>query len=151
MDSVISLEKRFALIQHAIEELVPIHKVLGIEVSEITEEKIILKLPYSDMVIGDMRSNRWHGGILSLVMDVAGGMAGATTFTSFDDRITTVDIRVDYLAAPTSEDLYIEGEIVRLGNKILVSKMKAYHKNNMETLAEGKGVYYILRKNNTKK
>lgn len=150
MDTVISLEKRFALIQHAIEQLVPIHKALGIEVSEITEEKIVLKLPYSGMVIGDMRSNRWHGGILSLAMDVAGGMAGVTTFTSFDDRITTVDIRVDYLAAPAAEDLYVEGEIVRLGNRIMVSKMKAFHKDSTEILAEGKGVYYILRDNSKK-
>lgn len=150
MESIISLEKRYALIQHAIEQLVPIHKVLGLEVSEITEEKIILKLPFSEMVIGDMRANRWHGGILSLAMDVAGGMAGVTTFTSFEDRITTVDIRVDYLAAPASEDLYIEGEIVRLGNRILVSKMKAYHKDSSEILAEGKGVYYILRESSKK-
>lgn len=151
MDTEISLEKRFALIQHAIEELVPIHKALGLEVSEITEKKIILKIPFTDTVIGDMRTNRWHGGILSLAMDVAGGMAGVTTFTSFNDRITTVDIRVDYLAAPSSKDLYIEGEIVRLGNRIMVSKMKAYHKDNSEVLAEGKGVYYILKESSKKK
>lgn len=151
MESITSLEKRFELIKHAVENLVPIHQAIGIEVHEVLEEKITLKIPYSDVVIGDIRSNRWHGGILALAMDVAGGMAAVTTFESFEDRITTVDIRVDYLEAPKGEDLYIDGEILRLGNRIVVCKMKAYHKNNPTILAEGKGVYYILREDRKRK
>ncbi len=141
---------KLAIIKSAVEQLVPIHKVLGIEVSEVSEEKIIIKIPFSDLVIGDARSNRWHGGILAMIMDVAGGMVGATTFDSFNDKITTIDLRVDYLEAPATEDLYIEGEIVRLGNRILVSKMKAYHKGSSNILVEGKGVYYILREKDKK-
>ena len=141
---------KLAIIKSAVEQLVPIHKVLGIEVSEVSEEKIVIKIPFSDLVIGDSRSNRWHGGILSMIIDVAGGMAGATTFESFDDKITTVDLRVDYLEAPKAEDLYIEGKVVRSGNRILVSKMKAYHKGSSNILVEGKGVYYILREKDNK-
>ena len=141
---------KLAIIKHAIEQLVPIHKVLNLEVTEIQEHKIVIKVPFSPMVIGDSRSNRWHGGILSMIMDVAGGMVGATTFESFNDKVTTIDIRVDYLEPPKAEDLYIEGEVVRLGNRILVSKMKAYHKDSSNFLAKGKGVYYILREKDNK-
>lgn len=141
---------KLAIIKNAIEQLVPIHKALNLEVTEIEEKKIVIKIPFSPMVIGDSRSNRWHGGILSMVMDVAGGMVGATTFESFNDKVTTVDIRVDYLEPPKAEDLYIEGEIVRLGNRILVSKMRAYHKDNPNFLAKGKGVYYLLREKDKK-
>ncbi|SRR5690554_4354655 len=144
------MEDKISMIKYAIEELVPIHKALGLEVAEVSEEKLTLKIPYSNMVIGDSRSNRWHGGILSLAMDVTGGLCGINTFESINDKITTIDLRVDYLEAPAAEDLYIDGKIARLGNKILVTKMKAYHKSNPKVLAEGKGVYYILRESNKK-
>lgn len=139
---------KLAIIKHAVEQLVPIHKVLKLEVTEIQENRIVIKIPFSPMVIGDSRSNRWHGGILSMIMDVAGGMVGATTFESFNDKVSTIDIRVDYLEPPKAEDLFIEGKVVRLGNRILVSKMRAYHKDNPNFLAKGKGVYYILREKN---
>lgn len=139
---------KLAIIKHAVEQLVPIHKVLKLEVTEIQENRIVIKIPFSPMVIGDSRSNRWHGGILSMIMDVAGGMVGATTFESFNDKVSTIDIRVDYLEPPKAEDLFIEGKMVRLGNRILVSKMRAYHKDNPNFLAKGKGVYYILREKN---
>lgn len=136
---------KFDLIKNAIDNMVPIHKVLGLKVHQIEAGKLILKLPYSDMVIGDSLTNRWHGGIISLAIDVAGGIAGVTEFTSINDRLTTVDLRVDYLEAPRQEDLLIEGEIIRMGNRILVSKMRAYHENDNKTLVEGKGVYYMKR------
>lgn len=141
---------KLAIIKNAIEQFVPIHKALNLEVTEIEDQKIVIKVPFSPMVIGDSRSNRWHGGILSMVMDVAGGMVGATTFESFNDKVSTVDMRVDYLEPPKAEDLYIKGEVVRLGNRIMVSKMKAYHKDSPNYLAKGKGVYYILREKDKK-
>lgn len=136
---------KFGIIKYGVESLA-IHKAIGLKVEKITEQKIILRIPYAEVVIGDIRSNRWHGGILSLVMDVAGGMAGASTFNSLNDKITTIDLRVDYLEPPASEDLLIEGEVVKLGNRVMVAKMKAYHQSQTnKILAEGKGVYYMLR------
>lgn len=80
-------------------------------------------------------------------MDSVGGAAGITTLTSFEDKISTIDIRVDYLRPTTSETLVVEGEIVRSGNRIIATKMKAYHEGSPETLvAEGRAVYNVKRK-----
>lgn len=139
------MQDKISMIEYAIEELVPIHKVLGLEVVSLADDKIVLKIPFSDMVIGDARSQRWHGGIISLVMDVVGGLCGITTFNSVNDKLTTIDLRIDYLDPPAAADLYIEGKTLRLGNKIMVTKMKAFQKGNSKILVEGKGVYYLLR------
>lgn len=133
------------IIRIAIEEKVPLHKILGLKVESLSEDKIILKLPFSEKVLGDVRSNRWHGGVISMVMDVVGGLCGIVTFTSLEDKLTTIDLRIDYLDAPLAQELWFKGETVRLGNKILVSRIKAYHPNNSKVFAEGKGVYYIKR------
>lgn len=142
------MEAKAGIIKYGV-EILPIHKALGLKVEEVLDQEIILRLPFSEIVIGDKRNNRWHGGILSLVMDVAGGMAGATTFNSINDKITTIDIRVDYFDAPQAEDLFIKGEVNKLGNKVLFTKMTAYHLSNPDKiLAEGKGVYYLIREQN---
>ena len=95
--------------------------------------------------IGDIRRRRWHGGILATVMDSVGGLAGMTHLSSLDDKLATIDLRVDYLKGAEAEGIVVEGEIVRLGNRILVTKMTVWDAAEKEVLAEGKGVYNFIR------
>lgn len=129
------------------ENLIPSHRFLGIKLLDIKDGWARIMVPFREEFIGDPRSKRWHGGLISLAMDSVGGAAGITTLTSFEDKISTIDIRVDYLRPTTSETLVVEGEIVRSGNRIIATKMKAYHEGSPETLvAEGRAVYNVKRK-----
>jgi acyl-coenzyme A thioesterase PaaI-like protein len=74
-----------------------------------------------------------------------GGIAGSTHFTSLEDKLVTIDLRIDYLKGAEASEIIVEGKIVRLGNRILVTKMKAFQ--NDELIAEGKGVYNFIRIN----
>ncbi|MEE3245700.1 MAG: PaaI family thioesterase, partial [Bacteroidota bacterium] len=80
------------------------------------------------------------------IMDSVGGIAGGTHFKSFEDKLSTIDIRVDYLKGAEASSIIVEGKIVRFGNRILVTKMKAFQ--NDELIAEGKGVYNFFPKDN---
>ncbi len=96
-------------------------------------------------MVGDFRNNRWHGGVIATVMDSVGGVIGAVHFTSLEDKISTIDLRVDYLRGAEPQELMVEGKIIRFGNRILVARMKAFQ--NGELIAEGKGVYNFVRIN----
>ena len=98
-------------------------------------------------MIGDFRRRRWHGGIIATIMDSVGGIAGGTYFTSLKDKMATIDLRIDYLKPAEASAIIVEGEVVRLGKTILVTRMKAYQENSDELISEGKGVYNFIRVN----
>ena len=48
-------------------------------------------------MVGDIRRSRWHGGVIDLIMDSVGGMVGIANFISKEDKLATIDLRIDYL------------------------------------------------------
>ena len=128
-----------------IKQIIPVHKFLGLKLLELEKGFVKVKVPFRDEIVGDMRTNRWHGGIIATIMDSVGGIAGSTHFTSLEDKLVTIDLRIDYLKGAEASEIIVEGKIVRLGNRILVTKMKAFQ--NDELIAEGKGVYNFIRIN----
>ncbi|MEQ9231022.1 MAG: hotdog fold thioesterase [Cyclobacteriaceae bacterium] len=129
------------VVKMAIEEMIPIHKFLGLELVEIRKGFVKVRVPFKEEVIGDFRNRRWHGGILATVMDSVGGIAGSTHFTSMEDILSTIDIRIDYLKGAESSAIVVEGEIVRFGNRIVVTRMRTFQEETDTLLAEGTGVY----------
>lgn len=126
-----------------IEKSIPIHNFLRLKVLELEDGYVKVSVPYRKEVVGDIRLNRWHGGIIATIMDSVGGITGWTHFTSNNDKLATIDIRVDYLKAAQASTIIVSGEIVRLGNRIMVTKMKAYQ--NEALISEGKAVYSFIR------
>ncbi|MBQ4915478.1 hotdog fold thioesterase [Maribacter sp. MMG018] len=143
------IEKNIEFIKKTIEEGIPIHKFLGLKLLVLEKGFVRVSVPFRDEVVGDIRRNRWHGGIIATIMDSVGGIAGGTHFTSFEDKLATIDLRIDYLKGAEALPIIVEGKIVRLGNRILVTKMKAFQKD--ELIAEGKGVYNFIRIDNSDK
>ena len=88
-----------------IQEIVPFNKFLGITVEEASEGYVRLKLPYRDEYIGDAARPALHGGVISTLIDTAGGFAVWTQLAGVEDRVSTIDLRVDYLAPGAPEPL----------------------------------------------
>lgn len=134
-----------SLIKNFVEEQVPIHKILGVQLLEIKEGYAKVRVPFQEIVLGDIVRRRWHGGILATIMDSVGSLTGVAYFTSFEDKMATVDLRVDYLKGAEANDIIVEGKIVRLGNRLLVTSMYVWDHTEEHLLAEGKAVYNFIR------
>lgn len=129
------------------EEEIPLHKFLGIELLEMKQGYGKVRVPFRNEVMGDVRRRRWHGGIIATVMDSIGGFAAGTHLTSFEDKIATIDMRIDYLRGAKDSAIIVDGTVLRVGNRTVVTTMRAWQEdNNEELLAEGKAVYNIRRK-----
>ena len=77
----------------------------------------------------------------------AGGFAVWTQLASLEDRVSTIDLRVDYLAPGAPEALYADAKIVRVGNRVGVCDVRCWQPSQPErTVATGKAVYNIKRK-----
>ena len=62
-------------------------------------------------------------------------------------RISTIDLRIDYLRPARLETIVAEANVVRLGNRVGVADVRLYHGSTAsETVATGKGVYNVTIK-----
>ena len=132
------------------EQAVPVHRFLGVKVLEIRDGYCKMQFPYREEVLGDFVRRRWHGGIIATAIDSAGGAAAATTLTSWQDQLVTIDMRVDYLRGTSPEDLIVTGELVRSGNRVISTKMQVWQEDMQKLVAEGRGMFSVYRKEGQK-
>lgn len=127
-------------------ELIPFNKHLGLKLAELTEGFAKATIGFKPELVGDSRIQAIHGGVISAAMDAVGGIAGITTLHSIEDKIVTVDMRVDYIRSARNTGLIIEARIVRSGNRIITTNMQVFAENDGTLVAEGRGVYHVSRK-----
>lgn len=131
-------------ILHVMEEMVPFNRLLGLRGESASEGRCVLRLPVRGDLVGDPRRPAIHGGVLSALIDTAGGVA-AWSALGENESVSTVDLRVDYLEpAGLSGDLRASAELVRKGNRVCHVRMVLTQGEKL--VAEGRGVYNIHRR-----
>ncbi len=121
---------------------VPFNKVLGIRGESVAVGACVLAIDPRPELIGDPTRPALHGGVISALVDTAGGVAA---WTAAGESVSTVDLLVDYLepAAPTGT-LRAEAQLVRKGNRVCHVKVSV--RQGERLVAEGRGVYNIHRR-----
>jgi uncharacterized protein (TIGR00369 family) len=125
------------------QDVVPFNRYLGMRGESASEGRCVLVLPVRGELVGDPRRPAIHGGVLSSLIDTAGGVA-AWSALGDDETVSTVDLRIDYLEpAGLSGDLRAEAELVRKGGRVCHVRMSVTQGEVL--VAEGRGVYSIHR------
>jgi uncharacterized protein (TIGR00369 family) len=131
-------------VKSAIETLIPFNRFLGIKVNQLARGSVTLALPFRKDFIGDPRRPALHGGVISTLMDMAGGAAVWTELEK-TDRLATVDFLVDFLQPATPALLLAEAKVLRIGNRVAVAHITVFQKGKKTPIAEGRAVYNIVR------
>jgi uncharacterized protein (TIGR00369 family) len=140
-------EQKKALYKQVIEQVLPLHKFLNIQLLEMEDGFAKVLLPYKPELVGDPRANRWHGGMIATLIDGACGAAGVTTLNGPQDQLASIDLRVDFLKASKPKDLIADAKIVRNGHRSMVTKCEIYHQDSPEEIiAMGTVVLDVKRK-----
>lgn len=127
------------------EEAIPFNRMLGLKLEYWEKDAARMRLPYRDELIGDFLRGAIHGGVVATLIDVAGG-AAISAHISYRDRISTVDLRVDYLRKAEPRDLVASAKVVRVGKRLATVRMDVYHDGeDVDPVAIGSGVYSIKR------
>jgi len=133
-------------VKQFIEEGIPFHKALGIRVQEISTGHVVLRLPFTAALIGDPFRPALHGGVTSMIADTAGGAACFTMLASGYDRISTVDLRVDYLRPGRPEDVLCTARVERMGNRVALTRMEIFNSSLTDKpIALATAVYSVSR------
>ena len=123
----------------------PANKILCLKIVEITAGSVHILVPFKEEFIGDFIQGRWHGGILAAIADTAGGVAGATALHSPNDRLNTIDMRIDYLHAAVKADVQAKARIIKQGKTIIKVDVELLQPGNEEPVALARCVYSVLR------
>ena len=128
---------------------IPFNNLLGIEILEVTEKRALVKLPYGEQIVGDPFRPALHGGALSMLADTAGGTA-AIAATLSGDKVSTLDMRIDYLRGALLQDTLAEALIVRAGQRAVVVRIHVYQEDSEEPdgrrhVADSTAVYSVYR------
>jgi len=127
-------------------ESVPFMKYLGMRFETLEVGYAVIRIPYRAELIGNPELPALHGGVISALLDTCGG-AAVWTRIGIHDRVSTVDLRVDYLRPGRPEDLLGMARVIRAGNRVGVTELRAYQPGSEEEpIAIGTGVYNIHRR-----
>jgi uncharacterized protein (TIGR00369 family) len=133
-----------AAIMKVMEEQVPFNRLLGIQGESASPGACVLVLPVREEFVGDFRRPALHGGVLSSLIDTAGGVA-AWTALGPDQSVSTVDLTVDYLEpAALGPPLRATAQLVRKGNRVCHVRIAVTQDGVL--VAEGRGVYNIHKR-----
>lgn len=126
-------------------QLIPFNQYLGMHIDELADGFARMSLPYRDEFMGDIARPALHGGVSSALIDTCGGAALITKIEP-NDRLCTIDLRIDYLRPGQCEGIVVEARVLRIGNRVGVVDMTAFHDNARDKpIAIGRGSYNIIR------
>ncbi len=152
-DDVIK-EKLMEILKEAYEERMPFNKFLGVKIEVMTENLCKVRIDKKPELVGNFEQNILHGGVISSVIDLTGGIAiqmsalskmGKRTIGEFlvlFAKMSTIDMRVDYLRPGTGEYFVCSAYLMRSGKKVAVTRME-FHNNRNQLIATGSGAYMV--------
>lgn len=144
-----SLPEWFPRVVQFMEEAIPFNRFLGMRVETVAHGLCVLRIPWRAELVGDPFRPCVHGGVTATLIDTAGGAACFTMLERTSDRVSTVDMRVDYLRPGAGADLLCRGRVIRMGNRVAATHTEVFvgqldHPDG--PIATGSGVYNVLRK-----
>lgn len=141
----VMLSKHLEMVRLLFEQVIPFNRHLGMTLGHVEPGLVQLHLPFREEFIGNPEVPALHGGVISALLDTAGGAAVWSRIEA-NDRVSTVDLRVDYLRPGRPLPLIGQGRVVRLGNRVGVAELRAFHPGAEDKpVAAGMGVYNVRR------
>jgi len=154
MNGNIEDEEFLSVINELFSEKIPFNKVLGIRVESINYEQVKVSFRMRDELLGHYKRGMVHGGVISSVLDVTGGlsafigvqkkMTGESLEAKLErfGRVSTIDLRVDFLRPGLGKWFVATARTLRTGNKVAVTRIEL-HNNQDELIAVGTGSYIV--------
>lgn len=97
---------------------------LGVRLLNVEKGCVTLAMPYSDKVT--QQQGGYHGGAMGALADIAGGYA-ALTVAPLDVEVTTVEYKINFLAAFEGGELQATGRVVRSGKRLIITTAEVQH------------------------
>lgn len=107
------------------------------------DRAIVIRAPYRPELVGDPESGVLAGGLVTTLLDHAGGMAVWAAMDAFQP-IATLDLRVDYMrAAEPGLDLFARARCFKLTRSVAFVRAWAYDRDVADPVAAAQAAYML--------
>lgn len=132
----------------------PFNQLLGLRVTEFASERAEVRFQWKAELVGNPVQQILHGGVIASVLDVVGGiMAVSSALVRLDTlepaqlaaklgKMSTIDMRTDYLRPGRGQEFIATAQVIRSGNKVCVCKMELHNEAGVH-IALGTGTYLV--------
>lgn len=147
-------QKIFDLLADMYENQMPFDRLLGVQVETLSFTETRVRIDMKDEFIGNYFREILHGGVISSVLDLTGGLIASVELIKniasgqpelIMERLTrigTIDLRVDFLRAGKGAFFMASGSVLRKGNKVAVVRTEM-HNDQKLLIAAGTGTYLV--------
>jgi uncharacterized protein (TIGR00369 family) len=136
------------------EEKIVFNRLLGLKIVSLAPSRVRARIDMRNDLVGHFSYNRIHGGVISACLDTLGGLAvmvaiGARHMDELPaarlqrfSKLSTIDLRVDYLRPGIGEYFEMQAEVMRLGSRVASTRME-FLGSDGKLLSTGAGAYMI--------
>lgn len=133
---------------------IPFNRMLGLKVDSIQDDQVIMSFAMKKELIGNFLHGILHGGVISSVIDMAGGVAAISTavkkhsdksmdqIKSILSKSSTINLHINYIHPGKGKHFTATCRILRSGNKICFTETHLHNEENT-LIASGSGTYKI--------
>ena len=116
---------------------------LGFAYDGLSGDRVRLKVPWRDDLVGDPATGVLSGGLVTALLDHAGGLAVWVALDRFEP-IATLDLRVDYMRpARAQTGLIAEARCYRLTRSIAFVRAWAFENDPEDPVAAAQAAYIL--------
>lgn len=149
----INFNEYFKIFSNMFHDTSPFNKIMKMRLENMNGS-IGVKIDMREELIGNYKRKILHGGVISSVMDVAGGVTALTSIIQKETdippdkfqercfRLATINLRIDYLSPGKGNFFLATGSILRYGEIVSLVNIKL-HNNFDQLIAVGIGTYMV--------
>ncbi len=132
----------------------PFNRLLGLKVTGFSAEQAEVRFAFKSELVGNPVQQILHGGVIASVLDTVGGiMAIASALKRLGQvehevlvakmgKMSTIDMRSDYLRPGRGTEFIATAQVIRAGNKVCVCRMELHNEQGVH-IALGTGTYLV--------
>lgn len=133
---------------------IPFNKLLGLKLDHLSTDHIIMSFDMKPELIGNFLHGILHGGVISSVLDMAGGMAvmasaihkhpSATVeeLANIVGKCSTVDLQVSYVTPGKGTRFIANAFLIKSGNHLSFTRMELTNQDS-KLIATASGTYLL--------
>ena len=136
---------QFQMIIDFMEQKVPFNSLLQIKILILREGFCKVRVPWNPSFVGDPDREAVHGGVIASLIDVVGG-AAAMTCLDEAQKLSTLNLRIDYFRPGPTKPMLCEAQVVHRSNTVCHVAMKLYAETQeLKVIAKGQAIYSLAR------
>lgn len=105
--------------------------------------ELSMKLAFKSVLIGNPANRCYHGGVVATMIDHVGGFCAWSTLVDPHQRVSTVDLRIDYLAPAPYETLYFDAVLSHRSKTLVRTDVTCWNSDKSKKIATGRGLFNV--------